>query len=177
MQLRRSHALGDFFRLIDRKPDAAALLQVYARENDVEMLRDFYYQDDRRRQTACLALEESLSQVVSRQTSPRLVESKGSDTRSLIPESNNSYPHQDFGDKVAKVRQAAKAFGEDKDCAFESKVRAGHALHSGITPAVYLYADNLIRALVRWSTIKSSCWHSSKRLNKRCSNLTLASLD
>lgn len=28
---------------------------------------------------------------------------------------------QDFGDKVAKVRSAAKSFGEDKDCAFEAK--------------------------------------------------------
>lgn len=60
MQLKRTHALGDFFRFVDNKPDAAALLQVYAKENDVEMLRDFYYQDDRRRETACLALEESM---------------------------------------------------------------------------------------------------------------------
>lgn len=61
LHLKRSHALGDFFRFVDDKPDAANLLQVYARENDVEMLRDFYYQDDRRKENACLALEESLS--------------------------------------------------------------------------------------------------------------------
>lgn len=59
LHLRRVHALGDFFRFVDNKPDAAALLQVYAKENDLELLRDFYYQDDRRRETACLAIEES----------------------------------------------------------------------------------------------------------------------
>ena len=30
---------------------------------------------------------------------------------------------QDFGDKVAKIRTAQKAFGEDKESAFEAKVR------------------------------------------------------
>ena len=29
---------------------------------------------------------------------------------------------QDFGDRVAKVRTAAKAFSEDKESAFEAKV-------------------------------------------------------
>lgn len=61
IQLRRTHALGDFFRFVDRKPEAAALLRVWAKDNDVEMLRDFYYQDDRWKETACLELEESLS--------------------------------------------------------------------------------------------------------------------
>lgn len=37
------------------------MLQVYAKENDVEMLRDFYFQDDLRKETACLALEESVT--------------------------------------------------------------------------------------------------------------------
>jgi vacuolar protein sorting-associated protein 16 len=60
LHLKRTHSLGNFFRFLDNKPDAAALLQVYARENDVELLRDFYYQDDRRTESACLALRESL---------------------------------------------------------------------------------------------------------------------
>ena len=38
---------------------------------------------------------------------------------------------QDFGEKVAKVRVAAKAFGEDKDCAFEAKVHAASLLNWG----------------------------------------------
>ncbi|KAM0787833.1 hypothetical protein ACM66B_003887 [Microbotryomycetes sp. NB124-2] len=91
IQLRKTHALGDFFRFVDRKPDAVALLKVFAKENDVELLRDFYYQDDRWRETACLELEESLSV-------------------------------KDFGERMAKVRLAAKSFSDDRDCAFEAKM-------------------------------------------------------
>lgn len=65
LSLHSTHSLGNFFRLIDNKPDAAALLQVYAKENDVELLRDFYYQDDRRVESGILALKESLAIEVS----------------------------------------------------------------------------------------------------------------
>lgn len=65
LHLKRVHSLGDFFRFVDKKPDAVALLQVYAKENDVELLRDFYYQDDRRKESACLALKESIGLQVS----------------------------------------------------------------------------------------------------------------
>ncbi len=92
LRLKRGRSVGDFFRLVDRKPEAAALLEVYAREHDVEMLRDFYYQDDRRREMGVLQLEESWAQA-------------------------------DVEGRVAKVKAAAKSFGEDKDCAFEAKVR------------------------------------------------------
>ncbi|KAK4048038.1 Vacuolar protein sorting-associated protein 16 [Microbotryomycetes sp. JL201] len=91
IQLRKTHALGDFFRFVDRKPDAVALLKVFAKENDIELLRDFYYQDDRWKETACLELEQSLST-------------------------------EDFGERMAKVRSAAKSFGDDRDCAFEAKM-------------------------------------------------------
>ncbi|SCV74365.1 BQ2448_6797 [Microbotryum intermedium] len=97
LYLKRSHSLGDFLRFVDHKPTAAALLQILAKDaQDYELLKDFYYQDDRRKESALLALEESLSIKV------RIIE--------------------DFGDKVAKVRVAAKFFGEDKDCSFENKV-------------------------------------------------------
>ncbi|SCZ98560.1 BZ3500_MvSof-1268-A1-R1_Chr3-1g05464 [Microbotryum saponariae] len=100
LYLKRSHALGDFLRFVDHKPTAAALLQILAKDaQDYELLKDFYYQDDRRKESALLALEESLS-----------IEST----------------FQDFGDKVAKVRVAAKSFGEDKDCAFENKMVEDH---------------------------------------------------
>ena len=57
--------LGDFFRLLedggDRLAPATRLLQVYAREQNRDMLRDFYYSDDRRVESAILSLEESAS--------------------------------------------------------------------------------------------------------------------
>jgi hypothetical protein len=55
--------LGSFFRLIEDGGSglepANRLLQVYAREQNREMLRDFYYSDDRRVASAILSLEEA----------------------------------------------------------------------------------------------------------------------
>ncbi|KIM67291.1 hypothetical protein SCLCIDRAFT_179253 [Scleroderma citrinum Foug A] len=62
LHLHKRLSLGAFFRLIedggDRLAPASRLLQVYAREQNREMLRDFYYSDDRRVESAVLALEE-----------------------------------------------------------------------------------------------------------------------
>jgi vacuolar protein sorting-associated protein 16 len=44
---------------------ASKLLQVYAREQNREMLRDFYYSDDRRVESAVLSLEEAAKMSVS----------------------------------------------------------------------------------------------------------------
>lgn len=38
---------------------ACNLLEIYAREEDIELLKDFYYQDDRRTESALLVLEEA----------------------------------------------------------------------------------------------------------------------
>lgn len=59
LHLQQSHSLAQFFRYIDSKPFATSLLKLYAQENDLELLKDFYYQDDRKREAAVLALRES----------------------------------------------------------------------------------------------------------------------
>ncbi|KAF9239872.1 vacuolar assembling sorting protein VPS16 [Melanogaster broomeanus] len=63
LHLHKRLPLGSFFRLIEdggeRLAPASRLLQVYAREQNREMLRDFYYSDDRRVESAALALEEA----------------------------------------------------------------------------------------------------------------------
>ncbi|KAH8987853.1 vacuolar assembling/sorting protein VPS16 [Lactarius akahatsu] len=63
LQLYNRLPLGAFFRLIEdggsSLAPASRLLQVYAREQNPEMLRDFYYSDDRRVESAVLSLEES----------------------------------------------------------------------------------------------------------------------
>ncbi|KAJ7598995.1 Vps16, N-terminal region-domain-containing protein [Mycena floridula] len=65
LHLHKRLPLGSFFRLIEdggsRLAPASRLLQVYAREQNREMLRDFYYSDDRRVESAVLALEEALT--------------------------------------------------------------------------------------------------------------------
>ena len=61
--------LGNFFRLIEEGgpnlTPARSLLQVYAREQNRDMLRDFYYSDDRRVDSAVLSLSEAASMSVS----------------------------------------------------------------------------------------------------------------
>ena len=68
LHLHKRLPLGTFFRLIEdggaRLAPASKLLQVYAREQNREMLRDFYYSDDRRVESAVLALEEASRMTV-----------------------------------------------------------------------------------------------------------------
>lgn len=63
LQLYNRLPLGAFFRLIEEGGSSLApasrLLQVYAKEQNPEMLRDFYYSDDRRVESAVLSLEEA----------------------------------------------------------------------------------------------------------------------
>ncbi|KAI0792484.1 vacuolar protein sorting-associated protein 16 [Abortiporus biennis] len=65
LHLQKRLPLGNFFRLIEeggpQLAPASKLLQVYAREQNREMLRDFYYSDDRRVDSAVLSLEEAAS--------------------------------------------------------------------------------------------------------------------
>lgn len=63
LHLHKRLPLGSFFKLIEdggeQLAPASKLLQVYAREQNREMLRDFYYSDDRRVESATLALGEA----------------------------------------------------------------------------------------------------------------------
>lgn len=69
LHLHKRLPLGNFFRLIEdggaRLAPANRLLQVYAREQNREMLRDFYYSDDRRVESAVLCLDEAAGMTVS----------------------------------------------------------------------------------------------------------------
>lgn len=70
LHLRSTLSPGDFFHVLDDSispnlTPAVKLLQVYAREGDRQLLRDFYYQDDRRTENACLEMEEAGSSAVS----------------------------------------------------------------------------------------------------------------
>lgn len=69
LHLQKRLPLGSFFRLIEeggsRLAPASKLLQVYAREQNRDMLRDFYYSDDRRVESAVLCLDEAASMMVN----------------------------------------------------------------------------------------------------------------
>ncbi|KAH7345376.1 vacuolar assembling/sorting protein VPS16 [Rhizoctonia solani] len=69
LQLKKQSTLGDFFRLLEdggeKYGPAVRLLEVYAREQDRELLRDFYYQDDKRVASALLALDDARTAKVA----------------------------------------------------------------------------------------------------------------
>lgn len=71
--LRRKLPLAAFFRTINTRPVATALVESAAlREGDNMLLKDLYYQDDRRLDGASVFLRESLRQPDSRTASDKL---------------------------------------------------------------------------------------------------------
>src|SRR5690554_3797884 len=63
LHLKRKLPLGEFFRVINNKPLACNLLESYCKQQDPELLKDFYYQDDRRIDSGNLTLMESFQQT------------------------------------------------------------------------------------------------------------------
>jgi Vps16, C-terminal region len=66
LNLHKRLPLGNFFKLIEdggpKVASASKLLQIYARDQNREMLRDFFYSDDRRVDSGLLLLEEASMQ-------------------------------------------------------------------------------------------------------------------
>lgn len=119
LHLQKRLSLGSFFRLIEeggpRLALASRLLQVYAREQNRDMLRDFYYSDDRRVESAVLCLEDAASSSVPRFFLVRI---------HLL---TDGLSLQDPAAKTTSVKAAQKFFSEDKDRSFEAKVNAVRA--------------------------------------------------
>ncbi|CUS14045.1 unnamed protein product [Tuber aestivum] len=62
LHLKKKLPLANFFRMINNRPVASSLIESSARETDPELLKDFYYQDDRRADGAHVILRDSLAQ-------------------------------------------------------------------------------------------------------------------
>lgn len=62
LHLRKEVPLASFFRVINSRPVATALVESSAWEQDRELLKDLYYQDDRRLDGSNLLLTEALAQ-------------------------------------------------------------------------------------------------------------------
>ncbi|KAI9763294.1 MAG: hypothetical protein M1840_000776 [Geoglossum simile] len=62
LHLKKKLPLASFFRVINNRPVATALVESSAREQDRELLKDLYYQDDRRVDGANVIIGESLRQ-------------------------------------------------------------------------------------------------------------------
>lgn len=61
--MKRKLPAAEFFRILSGKQLACSLFELYCLGQDVDMLRDFYYQDDRRVSIANLMLLESFSEI------------------------------------------------------------------------------------------------------------------
>ncbi|KAK7206509.1 Vps16, N-terminal region-domain-containing protein [Myxozyma melibiosi] len=60
LHLKGKYSLAQFFRLVNDKPVASAVVEQLARDDGPELLKDFYYQDDRRADSALVIYRESL---------------------------------------------------------------------------------------------------------------------
>ncbi|KAI4197276.1 MAG: hypothetical protein LQ350_006003 [Teloschistes chrysophthalmus] len=63
LQLKKKLPLASFFRLLTNRPIATAVVEASARGQDQELLKDLYYQDDRRLDGANLLFSEALNQT------------------------------------------------------------------------------------------------------------------
>ncbi|CAO1599107.1 Vacuolar protein sorting-associated protein 16 [Xanthoria calcicola] len=64
LQLKKKLPLASFFRLLTNRPIATAVVESSAKGQDQELLKDLYYQDDRRLDGANLLFGEALNQTV-----------------------------------------------------------------------------------------------------------------
>ncbi|PKK73317.1 vacuolar protein sorting-associated protein 16 [Rhizophagus irregularis] len=62
LHLKRKLPLPEFFRIINNKPMACNLFEVYCKQQDLKLLADFYYQDDRCVESANITILESYKQ-------------------------------------------------------------------------------------------------------------------
>ena len=62
LHLKKKLPLASFFRVLNNRPVATALVESSARSQDRELLKDLYYQDDRRLDGANLLFSEALAQ-------------------------------------------------------------------------------------------------------------------
>ncbi|KAI4173957.1 MAG: hypothetical protein LQ343_002725 [Gyalolechia ehrenbergii] len=63
LQLKKKLPLASFFRFLTNRPVATAIVESSARDQDRELLKDLYYQDDRRLDGANLLFSEALHQT------------------------------------------------------------------------------------------------------------------
>lgn len=106
LALRRQHSLGTFFRFLDGQHEAIAILTNYGKKYDKDVIKDFWFQDDRRTESACFELDEAALVSASAQ---------GEEGRTEM------LTAEQFSAKMDHIRAASKTFGEDRDRSFEAK--------------------------------------------------------
>jgi hypothetical protein len=102
--LRKRLPLAQFFKVINDKPIASQLFEGWAKIHDRELLKDFYYQDDRKSASAGILIEESGEQTV------------------ILPLLLDHQLIQTLAARIDKLQLAKKIYSESKEFTFEAKV-------------------------------------------------------
>ncbi|KAB8343224.1 hypothetical protein FH972_022814 [Carpinus fangiana] len=109
LHLRQKLPLASFFRTINSRPVATALVEATARADDREMLKDLYYQDDRRNDGAMLLYADALAQKDTQTTLARL-----RPALNLLQETKDLAPQARLVEDTAKLLRAQEALDADE---------------------------------------------------------------
>ena len=72
LHMKKKLPLASFFRTINGRPDATALVEASAINSDTDMLKDLFYQDDRRLEGSNLLITEAIASSDAGETSDKL---------------------------------------------------------------------------------------------------------
>lgn len=126
LHLKKTLPLASFFRLLTNRPLATALVESSARDQDQSLLKDLYYQDDRRLDGANLLFSEALAQ-----TAPQTKVDKLKLASKLIADntkdSTASLYHKSFQEAQALIRLQTSL---DNDLHGAEKVYTGLSLNA-----------------------------------------------
>ncbi|KAK9446766.1 Vps16, N-terminal region-domain-containing protein [Limtongia smithiae] len=113
LHLKSKYSLAQFFRLVNDKPVASAVVELLARNEGPELLKDFYYQDDRRADSALVIYREA---VQAAELQDRIDKIKlGS---KIYTDSKDSYPDSKSMEEHAKLYEMQVTFEKDFKTAF-----------------------------------------------------------
>lgn len=108
LSLKKNLPLAHFFRVINTRPVASALVESSARAQDLELLKDLYYQDDRRLDGANLLLSEAIAEHEAAKRNDKLkIASK------LLSDTKEFSLHRSFIDEIPKLLKHQQTFEQD----------------------------------------------------------------
>jgi len=106
--LKKRLPLAQFFRVINTRPIATALVESSARFQDTELLKDLYYQDDRRLDGANVLLSEAILEHDTGKRNDKLkIASK------LLADTKEFALHRSFIDEIPKILKHQQMFEQD----------------------------------------------------------------
>ena len=108
LQMRNDMPQASFFRAINSRPMAVALVESTARDQDRSMLKDLYYQDDRQLDGANLLVAEGLRQDVVQQKIDKLRSAS-----KLLHDSKENAVQARMIEEEAKLLRLQASFDED----------------------------------------------------------------